>query len=207
MINTHRISLNRRSSEPGTDNAPKKILAATNHRLEPGPRSGAGSRQVGRCGCWRCRVLSAVDLGFEPIRQMPLCGSAVRQCPARSTAAPTVRSSLNAWFHSLRLKPGMSHSMHSGSMARAASAVPKSAVSQPNWSRISDTTVFASRIVAANEHRRPALGKLRVHHQGVADRIEGLYEMDVGKGDLQALHQRLIEGGESFYPPRSPRPL
>lgn len=75
--------------------------------------------------------------GREPrLRADPtnaLVRKCVRQCPARSSAAPTVpRSSLNAWFHSLRLKPGMNHSMHNGSMAGAASAVPKSAVSQRN---------------------------------------------------------------------------
>src|SRR5690348_7353657 len=42
------------------------------------------------------------------------------------------RKSLNAWVHSFRRKPGMHQSMHSGSMARAASAPPMSAVSHPN---------------------------------------------------------------------------
>ena len=42
------------------------------------------------------------------------------------------RSSLNACPQLFWRKPGMHHSMHSGSMARAASAVPMSATSQPN---------------------------------------------------------------------------
>jgi len=41
-------------------------------------------------------------------------------------------SSLKACVHSLRKKPGIHHSMHSGSIARAASALPMSAVSHPN---------------------------------------------------------------------------
>lgn len=40
--------------------------------------------------------------------------------------------SLKACDHSFRRKPGMHQSMHSGSMARAASALPMSAASQPN---------------------------------------------------------------------------
>jgi hypothetical protein len=38
----------------------------------------------------------------------------------------------------------MHHSMHNGSMALAASALPMSAVSQPNWSRIPVTPLLAS---------------------------------------------------------------
>jgi len=41
-------------------------------------------------------------------------------------------SSLNACIQSLRRKPGMHQRMHRGSIARAASAGPMSAVSQPN---------------------------------------------------------------------------
>lgn len=41
-------------------------------------------------------------------------------------------SSLKAWVHWLLRKPGMHHNMHRGSMARAASALPISAVSHPN---------------------------------------------------------------------------
>src|SRR6185437_15606468 len=43
-------------------------------------------------------------------------------------------SSLKACVHSLCLSPGMHQSMHSGSMARAASTPPISSTSQPNWS-------------------------------------------------------------------------
>src|SRR5262249_22461127 len=55
-------------------------------------------------------------------------------------AAPQVNS-LNAWPHSFRTKPRMHQSMQSGSIARADSAFPMSAVSQPNCSR-SPVTVF-----------------------------------------------------------------
>ncbi len=41
-------------------------------------------------------------------------------------------SNLKAWTHSLRRKPGMHQSIHRGSIARAASALPMSAVSHPN---------------------------------------------------------------------------
>lgn len=41
-------------------------------------------------------------------------------------------NSANACVHSLRKKPGIHQSMHSGSIARAASTLPMSAVSQPN---------------------------------------------------------------------------
>src|SRR5205823_12127851 len=41
-------------------------------------------------------------------------------------------SSLNACDHRLLRKPGIHQRMHSGSIARAASTVPMSAVSQPN---------------------------------------------------------------------------
>ena len=41
-------------------------------------------------------------------------------------------SSLKACDHSFRRNPGMHQRMHSGSMARAASTVPMSAVSHPN---------------------------------------------------------------------------
>ena len=41
-------------------------------------------------------------------------------------------SSLNACDHWFRRNPGMHQRMHSGSIARAASTVPMSAVSQPN---------------------------------------------------------------------------
>ena len=41
-------------------------------------------------------------------------------------------SRLKACVHSLRKKPGIHHNMHSGSIARAASALPISAVSHPN---------------------------------------------------------------------------
>jgi hypothetical protein len=40
--------------------------------------------------------------------------------------------SLNAWFQEFCRQPGMHHSMHRGSMARAASTAPISATSQPN---------------------------------------------------------------------------
>src|SRR5579863_2017119 len=53
-------------------------------------------------------------------------------------------SSLNACIHSLRRKPGMHHNIQRGSIARAASTLPISAVSQPNWARIPATAFFAT---------------------------------------------------------------
>jgi hypothetical protein len=41
-------------------------------------------------------------------------------------------------------KARISHSMHSGSMARATSTLPMSAVSQPNWSRMPRTVCVAA---------------------------------------------------------------
>lgn len=58
--------------------------------------------------------------------------------------ADSLCSNLNAWVHSLRVNPGMHHSMHRGSMARAASAGPISATSHPNWSRTRATVFFAA---------------------------------------------------------------
>src|ERR1700691_971878 len=51
--------------------------------------------------------------------------------------------SLKAWNQSFRIKPGMHHSMHSGSIARAASALPISATSQPNCSQMPRTVALA----------------------------------------------------------------
>src|SRR5215831_10808251 len=62
----------------------------------------------------------------------------------RRMHAQSRRSSLNAWPHSLRVKPGISQSIHNGSIARAASTLPMSAVSQPNWSRIAPTVALAA---------------------------------------------------------------
>ena len=52
--------------------------------------------------------------------------------PDRSKGQSVQRSSLNACTQSFCRKPGMHQSMHSGSIARAASTLPMSAVSQPN---------------------------------------------------------------------------
>src|SRR6185312_1121758 len=53
-------------------------------------------------------------------------------------------STLNACVHSLWRKPGMHQSMHSGSIARAAVAPPRSSVSQPNCSRMPVTVCLAA---------------------------------------------------------------
>src|SRR6185369_13179480 len=51
---------------------------------------------------------------------------------------------LYACAQSLWRNPGIHHRMHSGSIARAASTVPRSDVSQPNWSRSCVTMRLAS---------------------------------------------------------------
>src|SRR5579863_4709432 len=75
------------------------------------------------------------------------CNSSLRFATARSSAGVDVSQSLwrslKAWVHSFFVKPRMHQSMHNGSMARAASALPRSAVSQPNWSLIWCTTALA----------------------------------------------------------------
>ena len=73
----------------------------------------------------------------------------------------------------------MHQSMHSGSIARAASAVPMSAVSQPNWSRMPCATALRRRVVAADEHRRLAAGNCGLTIARVADGIERLDEVRV----------------------------
>ena len=60
-------------------------------------------------------------------------GSLVRGVfSTRSNRLAYFRSNLKACVHSFFMKPRMHHSMQRGSIARAASAVPISAVSQPN---------------------------------------------------------------------------
>src|SRR5262245_54357334 len=49
--------------------------------------------------------------------------------------------------------------------------------------------LFRRLVVAADEHRRPATREVRVHHEGIADGVEGLDEARVGKLALQALQQ------------------
>jgi hypothetical protein len=61
----------------------------------------------------------------------PDCQSST-QSPHRRPGSHHCRSSLKACVHSLRRKPGMHQRMQRGSMARAASALPMSTVSQPN---------------------------------------------------------------------------
>ena len=51
---------------------------------------------------------------------------------SRAKIAYPLCKSLNACVHSFCLKPRMHQSIQSGSMARAASAMPMSVVSQPN---------------------------------------------------------------------------
>ena len=71
----------------------------------------------------------------------------------------------------------MHQSMQSGSMARAAMALPMSAVSQPNCSRTDVTVFFASAsLPQMNIVGLPPL-KLRIDHQIAADRIERLDEL------------------------------
>jgi hypothetical protein len=99
-------------------------LAITNNMLNPhrsdcrmGWRRGDGERQAGKPGK-RARLGSpiACDQAF----------SSLKACP-----------------HWLRRKPGMHHSMHRGSMARALSTEPISSVSQPNAVRMPRTSAFA----------------------------------------------------------------
>ncbi len=52
-------------------------------------------------------------------------------------------SSLNACVHECSRNPGMHHNMQSGSMARAAVAVPMSQPSHPNWLMIVATACLA----------------------------------------------------------------
>ena len=61
--------------------------------------------------------------------------SLTRRNPPLSASINVTHSlwrSLKAWVHSFFVKPRMHQSMHKGSMARAASTLPMSAVSQPN---------------------------------------------------------------------------
>ena len=87
---------------------------------------------------WRTKAIGACDGGSnffgaeyvegnDTIRNLRFHG----RRPSGAKAGRYV-SSLNACTQSFRRKPGMHHSMHSGSIARAASAFPMSAVSQPN---------------------------------------------------------------------------
>jgi hypothetical protein len=39
---------------------------------------------------------------------------------------------------------------------------------------------------------------LRVHHAGIADRVEGVDQVRAGKFPLQAFHQRLVKISEEF---------
>jgi hypothetical protein len=59
-------------------------------------------------------------------------GSIERVRPRERPGFRAYFSNLKAWDHSFRVKPGIHQSMQSGSMARAASALPISAVSQPS---------------------------------------------------------------------------
>src|SRR4029434_10301278 len=61
-----------------------------------------------------------------------LAGSIERVHPRERPGFRAYFSNLKAWDHSFRVKPGIHQSMQSGSMARAASALPISAVSQPS---------------------------------------------------------------------------
>src|SRR4029079_7950573 len=53
-------------------------------------------------------------------------------------------STLNACVHSFCRNPGMHQRMHSGSIARAASAAPRSSTSQPKVSHTPRTISFAA---------------------------------------------------------------
>ena len=57
---------------------------------------------------------------------------------------------MNACIQLFDLKPGMHHRMQSGSIARAASALPMSSVSQPKASRTAFTSVFADSSLPRN---------------------------------------------------------
>src|SRR5262249_12726530 len=72
--------------------------------------------------------------------------------------------------------------------ARAASALPMSAVSQPNWSRMARTVCFAA----------SSLPQMNIVGGPLADRVEGLDEACCGKLVLETLHQRLVESGEDL---------
>ena len=92
----------------------------------------------------------------------------------------------------------MHQRMQSGSIARAASALPMSAVSQPNWSRMPVTVFFAASSLPQMNIVGLPPGKSRIHHERVADRVERLHEARARKLALQALHERVVEAREEF---------
>jgi len=77
-----------------------------------------------RLGTWDSTSLNLLA-HIRRVPQVPIFGT-------WEAAGPHARSSLNACVHSFFVNPRMHHSMHSGSIARADSAFPMSAVSQPN---------------------------------------------------------------------------
>ena len=97
-------------------------------------RSSVLVHLVGNVVLWSTLALFAtvaVDVaGFDPVVRWLGRGQLVRRPQTQRV------SSLNACVQRSSRKPGMHHSTASGSMARAAAALPMSAPSQPNCSRI-----------------------------------------------------------------------
>ena len=89
----------------------------------------------------------------------------------------------------------MHQSMHSGSMARAASALPISAVSQPNCARIPDTAFFAtSSLPQMNMVGVPVNCGFTMH--AAPTELKAFTKRAPCKLPLQTFHQGFVQIGE-----------